>query len=559
MSQDLSHLIHPSHASKWAQSYWRSGTEGAQAFSKQRACEQIALRSIFSSALVTAEVRTSPELRKQVIALDSRYAKRQRRYEPDWAHLVDGALMRESSGKAEPGRTPFHCPAYWQRYKTSDALFSFFQAKIDEHAASFTTLTNLLATLPADFPHRKELETEKAFHQHAVQKWTARQTDAQTRTASYLLPPDRDPHTLMGFRIASSLGFHGKDGVAVVSEPDPIGPHRALRRSLIGSRSRHAMRSTPDMDHGTHVSGIIAQAAPRGRIDYRTDLKKGSPLQDPIVNWSGGFKSSLAQTFYLASRLDPDMSTLTAFLEDARDQFQQEGQIDAECDINYILDTCETPEEILSALEHTAHEQIAYFVRRELGNLDDILLIQAIGNDSVTIDQNPLGKATSSWMSQNPDIQSLSIFAINLQQNGLYPHRSTTLPGETFAEMSLCAIGTDIISTLPDDEYGPMTGSSMAAPFITAAAVTLKGAFPSLTQDEIRHCLLEGATPIILDEQGIPHLIQNPTILATIPAERIQASKRFYGKGLLDVVGAITIAHRISQEKALRVAASSPL
>ena len=84
----------------------------------------------------------------------------------------------------------------------------------------------------------------------------------------------------------------------------------------------------------------------------------------------------------------------------------------------------------------------------------------------------------------DPDRRGSSIQVVNLLANGIYPDLDSNLPGEQFAEITICAIGTDVLSTLPENKYGTMSGTSMAAPFVTSVALLLK-AFPKLSREEI--------------------------------------------------------------------------
>lgn len=56
------------------------------------------------------------------------------------------------------------------------------------------------------------------------------------------------------------------------------------------------------------------------------------------------------------------------------------------------------------------------------------------------------------------------------------------------------APGTDINSTFPNDTYGSLNGTSMAAPMVTGAAAVIKGAAPNLTNEEIVDIILGTAT-----------------------------------------------------------------
>lgn len=60
----------------------------------------------------------------------------------------------------------------------------------------------------------------------------------------------------------------------------------------------------------------------------------------------------------------------------------------------------------------------------------------------------------------------------------------------------ISAPGGDIYSTMQNGSYGRLSGTSMAAPFVTAAAAMLCSVDPSLTTDSVRDILLKNATDI---------------------------------------------------------------
>ena len=64
------------------------------------------------------------------------------------------------------------------------------------------------------------------------------------------------------------------------------------------------------------------------------------------------------------------------------------------------------------------------------------------------------------------------------------------------SSLDIIAPGDDIYSTYNDNEYGLMSGTSMAAPFVVASAATLIGMEPDLTPAQIEKRLKDSAVPI---------------------------------------------------------------
>ena len=111
----------------------------------------------------------------------------------------------------------------------------------------------------------------------------------------------------------------------------------------------------------------------------------------------------------------------------------------------------------------------------------DMLFVVSAGNSSMNLD------------SALPRLASYSlnnlISVANLQPDGTLSPRSNYGP----ATVELAAPGTQILSTAPDGAYGYLSGTSMAAPMVTAAAALLKAQSPDLTPAQLRELLLRAA------------------------------------------------------------------
>lgn len=114
----------------------------------------------------------------------------------------------------------------------------------------------------------------------------------------------------------------------------------------------------------------------------------------------------------------------------------------------------------------------------------NMLFIVAAGNDSANIDLSPTYPA-----SYNLD-NILSV--ANLCYDGVLHHTSNY----GASSVDLAAPGTHILSTTPGNRYSYMTGTSMAAPMVTAAAAMIYTQFDGITLADVKEILLASVKPL---------------------------------------------------------------
>nr|WP_240903751.1 S8 family serine peptidase [Chengkuizengella sediminis] len=111
---------------------------------------------------------------------------------------------------------------------------------------------------------------------------------------------------------------------------------------------------------------------------------------------------------------------------------------------------------------------------------EGILVIASAGNGGE-------GEQTLTYPAQFPEVISVGTVNDNLER------ASFSSTGE---ELDLVAPGTGILSTLNDEEYGEMTGTSMAVPHVTGAAALIWSNDKKLTSEQVKNTIYSSATPL---------------------------------------------------------------
>jgi thermitase len=119
-----------------------------------------------------------------------------------------------------------------------------------------------------------------------------------------------------------------------------------------------------------------------------------------------------------------------------------------------------------------------------VGNNFGVLVVAASGNSSEDIDSNPAYPA--SFTSSN-----LLVVASTSSSGGLSSFSNTGATG-----VDLAAPGSSIISSMPSNRYGNMSGTSMASPHAAGVAAEVLSQFPSLSVSELKDVLMESITPV---------------------------------------------------------------
>jgi fibronectin type 3 domain-containing protein len=150
-----------------------------------------------------------------------------------------------------------------------------------------------------------------------------------------------------------------------------------------------------------------------------------------------------------------------------------------------------------------------------------VLVVAAAGNESVNNDETPSYPANYNQFCDN----LLSVAATDNRDElaGFSNYGRDTV--------DLCAPGVGIVSTLPNNNYGSYSGTSMATPHVSGTAALLLSRYPNLSLAQLRHRLLFNTDSV-------------PALAAKVPALRLNAARALEADTAAPgTPGALTVTH----------------
>jgi subtilisin family serine protease len=230
-------------------------------------------------------------------------------------------------------------------------------------------------------------------------------------------------------------------------------------------------------DHGTHVAGIAAGVGNNGigiaGVSWNSQIM---PLRVFDENNSGAPDSAILEAIYYAVDNGADIINLSL-------GSTFEGDLSG-----WQLSDPETYQQYLDAFAYATNHGVTTII--------------AAGNEAVSTEEYISTPAIFSTLNDGV----ISVAALNNRQNlssySNYGHKVTVAaPGGDNAAPTL-----GIFSTLPNDTYDYMPGTSMAAPVVAGVAALMKSINPGLTPAEIKALLISSADQLKwlegLTEQG---------------------------------------------------------
>lgn len=120
----------------------------------------------------------------------------------------------------------------------------------------------------------------------------------------------------------------------------------------------------------------------------------------------------------------------------------------------------------------------------ENADRNGVLNVVAAGNEGINIDVNPVYPASYTFSS------ILTVAATDARDN------MANFSNYGSTSVDLGAPGVSIYSTIPGNSYQNLSGTSMAAPFVSGAAALIKSTEPELSASEIKNLIMNNVNPV---------------------------------------------------------------
>lgn len=240
-------------------------------------------------------------------------------------------------------------------------------------------------------------------------------------------------------------------------------PDYQAYESIAGTRNPRGnpIVFAPHPDHGTHVSGIIAANRYNGiGIEGIADNVKIMPIR--AVPDGDERDENVAAAIHYAV----DNGAKIINMSFGKRYSPQKGLVDAA---------------VKAAMKH------------------GVLIIHAAGNDAVDLDSvayYPNADYADGGVAKN---------WIAVGASGQGRDRALAAPFSNYSRdrVDVFAPGVNILSTVSNNRYEALSGTSMAAPMVTGMAAVIWGYFPKLKASQVRDIILKSAIP---DTVNLKHL-----------------------------------------------------
>ena len=124
---------------------------------------------------------------------------------------------------------------------------------------------------------------------------------------------------------------------------------------------------------------------------------------------------------------------------------------------------------------------------------NDVLIVNAAGNDTKNID------IQATYPNDSKDLKTeFADNVITIGASSLYYNEKLVADFSNYGKINVdvFAPGVDIYSTVPKNEYEPLSGTSMAAPSTSGVAALIRSYYPNLTAKEVKYILINSGVKI---------------------------------------------------------------
>lgn len=123
----------------------------------------------------------------------------------------------------------------------------------------------------------------------------------------------------------------------------------------------------------------------------------------------------------------------------------------------------------------------------------DVLIVNAAGNDGKDID------IRETYPNDSKDLKTeFADNVITIGASSLYYNEELVASFSNYGKINvdIFAPGVDIYSTVPKNEYEPLSGTSMAAPSTSGVAALIRAYYPALTAKQVKYILMNSGVKI---------------------------------------------------------------
>lgn len=211
-----------------------------------------------------------------------------------------------------------------------------------------------------------------------------------------------------------------------------------------------------DGEHGTHVSGIIAQV--------RGNKKGGDGVAD------GNIQIMALRAVPNGDEYDKDIALAIRYAVDNGAKV---------INGSFGKDYSPNKEWVFDAIKYAASK--------------DVLFVHASGNDGKNIDVEPNFPNDSKDKVTEISDNVLTIGALNNTCGA-----KIVAPFSNFGKVNVDVFspGMEIYATVPNNKYKMEQGTSMASPNVAGVAALIRAYYPNLTASQVKHIIMDSGTPI---------------------------------------------------------------